>query len=137
MGFKVVEIEVIRERVKGSLSRRMKDGDSESTGVLASGWPLLDAFVDIVSNKETCDGDDDAVGDFVVWLLWLCACCGTGLSCSSEPCEKDSNACGVPREISCNLGGPVGGKKEVVPRPFTAPDDDWVTVCRRAEAVVE
>ena len=74
MGFNIVEIKVIRERVKGSLSRRMKDGGSESTGVLASGWPLLDAFVDKVSTKETCDGDDDAVGDFVVWLLWLCAC---------------------------------------------------------------
>ena len=93
--------------------------------------------MDKVSNKETCDGDDDAVGDFVVWLMWLCACCGTGLSCSSEPCEKDSNACGVPSEISCNLGRPVGGKEEVIPRPFTAPDDNWVTVCRRTEAVVE
>ena len=51
MGFNIVEIKVIRERVKGSLSRRMKDGGSESAGVLASGWPLLDAFVDKVSNK--------------------------------------------------------------------------------------
>ena len=131
MGFNIVEIEVIRERVKGSLSRRMKNG------VLALGWPLLDAFVGVESSKENCDGDDDAVGDFVVWLLWLCACCGTGLSCSSEPCEKDSNACGVPSEISGYLGCPVGGKEEVIPRPFTAPDDNWVTVCRRTEAVVE
>ena len=137
MGFNIVEIKVIRERVKGSLSRRVEDGDSDGAGVLASGWPQLNAFVDKVSNEETCDGNDEAVGDLVMWLLWLCACCRTGLSCSSEPCEKDSNACGVPREISCNLGRPVGGKKEVVPRPFTAPDDDWVTVCRRAVAVVE
>ena len=39
MGFNIVEIKVIRERVKGSLPRRVKDGDSEGAGVLASGWP--------------------------------------------------------------------------------------------------
>ena len=95
-------------------------------------------FVDKVSNEETCDGNDDPVGDLVVWLLWLCAFIRTGLSCSSEPSEKDSNAFGVPSKISCNLGGPVGGEKEVVPRSLAAPDDDdWVTVCRGAVPVME
>ena len=137
MSFNIVEIKVIRERVKGSLSRRVKDGDSDGAGVLASGWPQLDAFVDKVSNEETCDGNDEAVGDLVIWLLWLCACCRTGLSCSSEPSEKDSNACGVPSKISCNLGGPVRGEKEVVPRSLATPDNDWITICRRAVLVME
>ena len=53
MGFNIVEIKVIRERVKGSLSRRMKDSGSESTVVMASGRWLLDVFVDKVSNEET------------------------------------------------------------------------------------
>ena len=94
-------------------------------------------FVGKVSNEATCDGNDDAVCDLVVWLLWLCACIRTGLSCSSEPSEKDSNTCGVPSKISCNLGGPVGGEKEVVPRSLAAPDDNWITVCRGAVPVVE
>ena len=49
----------------------MNDSGSESSGMLASGWSLPDSFVGVESNKENCDGNDDAVGGFVVWLLWL------------------------------------------------------------------
>ena len=52
----------------------MNDSGGESIGVLASGSSLADSFVDVESNKENCDGGDDAVGGFVVRLLWLCTC---------------------------------------------------------------
>ena len=50
----------------------MKDGGSEGSGELASGWPWFVVFADEMSDKEACDDDDDdAVCDLIVWLLWL------------------------------------------------------------------
>ena len=48
--------------------------------------------------------------------------------CLCQPCEKDSNARGVPRKISSDLRSPVGGKEEVVSGTFAAAYDNGIAI---------
>ena len=59
------------------------------------------------------------------------------LSSLCQPCNKDSNAGGVPCEVAGNLCSPVGGKEEVVSGSFAAAYDDGIAIYGRIEAIGE
>ena len=115
----------------------MNDSGCESSGVSASPWSLPGSFVDVESEKKNCDSNYDAGSDSSIWLVCTCIWWRASFSCSCKPCEKNSNACGVPSKISGDLGCPVGGKKEVIPGTFAATNNNGVAVYRREKAVVE
>ena len=106
----------------------MDDSGRENGGVSMVMGPPCELFADVESEHEASESEKN----FEEGLAFRFGCdCGfrvVSFGCPCQPCEKDSNARGVPSQISGDLGCPVRGKEKIVSGTFAAPNDNRIAI---------
>ena len=90
--------------------------------------PLCGSLVDVESEQEASESEHSREENLAVRLGCDCGVSFMSFGCLCQPCEKYSNARGVPGKISSNLSCPVGGEEKVVSGTFAAATDNRIAI---------
>ena len=106
----------------------MDDSGRENGGVAMVMGPPCELFADVESDEEASESEKNCKEGLAFRFGCDCGFRVVSFGCPCQPCEKDSNARGVPGKISRNLSRPVGWEEEVVSGTSAAADDNGIAI---------